>query len=92
MVRRSKIGCNLYESIKALSSNDAHKLCSLCKAIGLIVEGEIAYVWLTHEFWGGLDMFEQHAIELSTSRVRTTTENHHIRLNERARGFAKVAL
>ena len=92
MVRGSKVGCNLYESIKALSGNDAHKLCSLCKAIGVIIEGEIAYVWLTHEFWGGLGTFDQHVIELLTSWFRTTTENHLLRLNERERGFAKVAL
>jgi hypothetical protein len=47
---------------------------------------------MTHEYWGGLDLFDQHVIELSTSWIRMTTENHLVRMNERERGFVKVAL
>jgi hypothetical protein len=81
----------LYDSIKALGNNDAHEICSLCNAIGVIGEGELGYVGLTHEFRVGRDTFEEHLIEVLTSWVRTITENHHIRLDERARGSAKTA-
>jgi hypothetical protein len=36
--------------------------------------------------------FEARLIELLTRLVRTITEKHHIRLDERAQGFAKAAL
>jgi hypothetical protein len=57
----------------------------------VIAEGELGYVWLTHEFRAGLDTLEEHLIELLTSWIRTIIANYHFRLDERARGSAKIA-